>query len=877
MTAKPRLCGRCPITDHTTGFVPPAYGHGTQLFLGEAPGEQEASEGKPFVGGAGQWLNSLLKAAKINRDAVTIANTICCRPPDNIFPGSQKWTATSKSDAKDAIEYCKSCFLEPLLTSRNWSRIVCLGNEAMKAVTGQSGILNWRGSPLPQGDKIKIIPTLHPAYLMRNSELFSVAVADLRKQPLIPPEHYTLFARLADLEAFDHRKFAFDFEWDREGNITIVGLCGKPYETIVCEFSDQTIPILKHIFENAEALIGHNIIGADMRHFEKLGWKVKAEILDTMLMQHLVQPDMPHSLAFTASVFTNKPFWKGKDAEAEETEEGMLVGGAQWKTWNLPDARHRTLGGYGGCNSDEEAFRLYNARDTDASYLCHIPLLNTLKKYEMWHTYRNVSVPTAFICRHMSEMGLKLDRTRLASIREDLDASIGKIEQTLPEGLAPFTEPCFKQIEAAPGTYRVKRKTCTGTRKEKHPEAELLFEQPDQQLPCPVCGRIVDAGKMVEAKVQRIEAKRRIVPWNSTEQVQRYAIERLGLKPVTNAKTGRATADKNARKVWGRTEAIFATVDELKKLSTLRNGFAKDGLSTEDRMYFNLLVHGTAEGRLSSSGRRRGIDINIQNAPKQIRKVFIPDDPTHSILNVDIVQGENMLTAWLAKDTERWERLHQPGFDEHSHMASLFFNQTVTKTNAVSHLRKIGKVINHGRNYGLGVRKTMDYLAAEGYFYSEKQIREMIETWKKVNRRTAEWQNETIALAKQQGYLQNAFGRKRWLQGPDSATKALAFLPASTLADMVLRMMIAMHADQFKPEIEALNLQAIGTFPEGWLLRIQVHDSLVAMGPDSRWQETSDFMAAIMTQSWPCLDNFRFEVETEYAAPGSAWGDCKKI
>jgi DNA polymerase I-like protein with 3'-5' exonuclease and polymerase domains len=231
-----------------------------------------------------------------------------------------------------------------------------------------------------------------------------------------------------------------------------------------------------------------------------------------------------------------------------------------------------------------------------------------------------------------------------------------------------------------------------------------------------------------------------------------------------------------------------------------------------------------------------------------------------------------MLTAWLAKDWPRWERLNTPGFDEHSYMASRFFNKAVGTDDP---LRKPGKVINHGRNYGLGERKTQDYLSAEGFNFTIADIREMINIWKKENARTAAWQQETINLAMKLSYLENPFGRRRWFQGRDFATKALAFLPASTLADMVLLMMIAHYPARFGEEILALRLGVAMELVPGWRMALQVHDDLVFIGPDETHREMGHRSKAIMMQPWPELDGFSFRVETKYSTV--SWGDSKVI
>ena len=127
------------------------------------------------------------------------------------------------------------------------------------------------------------------------------------------------------------------------------GLTDKSYTSICVPFVEPFISELKRIFEAAEVIIGHNIVDADTAYFEKLGWNVSAKLHDTMLAQHLIQPDYRHGLAFVASVFTNKVFWKGKGEEQEDEAGNILPAGAQWKTWDSPDAIPREFGGYGGC------------------------------------------------------------------------------------------------------------------------------------------------------------------------------------------------------------------------------------------------------------------------------------------------------------------------------------------------------------------------------------------------------------------------------------------------------------------------------------------------------------------------------------------------
>ena len=871
---KPDFCSECPISHVTEGYVPLERGSGTELFVGEAAGEDESYAGKPFIGGAGTWLNSLLRAARIARSTINIINTIGCRPPENVYPGTNKWHWTERSTARAAVEYCRKHHLEPALVQLQPTRIVALGNEALQALTPRTGILQWRGSPLPLRGRVsegpRVVPTLHPAYLMRQASMFSVAKHDLRRGLELPPENYDLHPSLDTVRNFRASVFSFDFEWDNAGNITLCGLSDRWYHAIVVPFAEGYIQELKRIFEEAEILIGHNIVDADTAYFDRLGWKVNAKLHDTMLAQHLIQPDMRHGLGFVASVFTSKVFWKGQGEETEDEAGNILPTGAQWKTWDSPDAIPREFGGYGGCIDGAEAWKLYNARDTDGTLQAEAPIFDLLRKYGQERVYWNVSVPAAFICRDINAAGLKIDSGRLGNIRESLERDIADAEAKLPEGLKPYEKEITKQVPAPEGTYKPKTLHCSGRKKDRttHERIEWLVSVPGTTR-CPTCGKETIV-RLSAVKRIKIPAVKRIVPWNSTAQVIEYA-KTIGCKEVPHAKTGNSSGDKRARRIWGREHTEFTLVDALKKAVTQKNSFAKEALQSIDRVHFRLAVTGTSEGRLSCSGVHPA-NLNLQNQPKAIRKIFIPDQLGYGILSHDIVQGENMLTAWLAKDWDRWERLNTPGFDEHSYMATRFFNKPVGQDDP---LRKPGKVINHGRNYGLGERKTQDYLAAEGFSFSIADIREMIEIWKKENARTAAWQQETINLAQKQSYLENPFGRRRWFQGRDFATKALAFLPASTLSDMVLRMMIAHYPNRFTSEIMALQLAVVQEITPGWRMALQVHDDLMFIGPDETHMDMAWRTKTIMTMPWKELDGFAFRVESKYST--ISWGDAKVI
>jgi uracil-DNA glycosylase family 4 len=881
MVCKPEFCKNCPISHVTEGYVPLKLRPGTSLVVGEAAEQEEIKLGEGFCGGSGSWLKNLFRAAHQSWDNISTLNVIGCKPPENVFPGSPKWYATSKEAAIEGLAHCAMHHLWPGIEKANREKIFAVGNVALRALTGRDGINTWRGSPLPllgDNSRTRVIPTIHPAALMRQAKLSSVVVKDLGKSLVLPPENYNLFPTLEEVEKFVSRSFAFDLEWDSSGCVTVCGLCDRFYTALVVPWVEPYLGVLRGIFERATDLVGHNIIQADLPFVERLGWDIsRARIHDTMLKQHLCQPDYPHSLAFVASVFTNKVFWKGR-WEKEESEDVDNVNGQQWRTWDREFAISRGLGGYGGCHSAGEAFNIYNARDTDAEFQVNTPLSQLLRKYTLDDVYNYVSIPTAYLCRDMASRGLRLDTSRLGEVRKELNEEIKILEGKLPDGLRPYTHSVSCNRVAPPNCYRAKVKVCKGAKKAPHEPVELTFIHPSQEKKCSSCTKPFLAGKLAIAKIVKGTREEIVNPYNSPKMIQEY-VKALELKEVFDRKTKKVTTGKKARRVWAKSHPEFTLLGGLKGKITLRNNFAKDSLLNEERMYFNLKVHGTAEGRLSSTGQREGVDLNIQNQPSQFKIIYTPDKKEFGFLSLDIVQGENMLTTWFAKDWPRWERLQQPGYNEHADLATRIFNLPVAKGDpATKPFYDVGKIFNHSKNYGAGVRKQTEILAEHGYdHYTTEDLKDFNAIWEEMNKGTSLWQKEVIGLATQQGYLRNPFGRVRWFSSRDLGSKALAFLPASTLADMVLRMMIAHHPEEphCAAALDKLGMATYMPLVEGWYLSIQVHDELVFQGPWKDHLEQASRSTMIMSQPWKELEGFRFGVDLKGSQ--KSWGECKKI
>ncbi len=251
-------------------FVAPEINPGKRIIVAEAPGAEEQAVGKPLVGGAGRVAQQLYSKAGVEWSSVSKINCIQCRPPDNVFPTSREAEAyISKTDAQAAIDQCYRNHVLPVLENRDWCRVDLLGQHALNIVGQKPGsISQWRGSiiSIPAGEKsIKAVATYHPAYLMRDQSMFPVAVSDIKKSTILPPENYDVFPSLETVQNFKATTFALDIETNGfTGEIYMVGLSDKPFHAICVPFKAPYKPELRRILLNAESIITHNGIQFDL-------------------------------------------------------------------------------------------------------------------------------------------------------------------------------------------------------------------------------------------------------------------------------------------------------------------------------------------------------------------------------------------------------------------------------------------------------------------------------------------------------------------------------------------------------------------------------------------------------------------------------------
>jgi len=162
-------CRLCPLAKTRTNTV---YGEGSPdarlMFIGEGPGADEDAQGRPFVGRAGQLLNKIIEAAGLKREEVYIANIVKCRPPENRVP------------EREEIDACRAYLDAQIDVIR--PRVICtLGSPATKTLLDINEGINALRGRLFDYRGFRLIPTFHPAYLLRNPAEKGKTWADIKK------------------------------------------------------------------------------------------------------------------------------------------------------------------------------------------------------------------------------------------------------------------------------------------------------------------------------------------------------------------------------------------------------------------------------------------------------------------------------------------------------------------------------------------------------------------------------------------------------------------------------------------------------------------------------------------------------------------------
>lgn len=600
---KDKQCLKCPLRDRN--FVAPEGPISARVvIIGEAPGQNEDIEGKPFVGGAGNVLNMILSRVGIKREEIYITNVLKCRPPKNNI---------KSREASLALNYCKDKLLNELRQLKHVKVIVPMGNTALSALGYNWKIGNVRGHIFNSDTFGKIIPTYHPAYIMRQwQELYTVVkdwtkiknhVMGLTTYPGKPYDNINpdiidvemfasnVEARTRSLGPSEYLDVALDLEtYYIQGSATTTAI--KLVGLAVVDTRAIVIPIIKQngdfywetkeeelraymaigkVLENSKVrLVIHNAL-FDVLVLMNHGFTVNASIYDTEIAQYLLYHPSAHSLNYVASIYADTNPWKEQENERSD-----------------------------------EAYRKYNAHDTRI-------LLSILKNLDIDVTdnglrflFDNILMKNITTTCQIMINGLYVDQKRLNEVEKLLEDGIQREEQRLRNlsGISYLNPNSGDQIaDVLFNTFKLKSQAKTKSKKKLSVDAGVL--------------------KKLLSRYANDESKQ--VAMSFLESLMEY--RKLAKQKSTY-------------------------IDKLRKYTQV------DG-----RVHTNLKMHTVVTGRYASS------EPNILNLPARadsdgyIRSIFSAP-PGKVILELDYSQEELYIYAVIAQDAA-WVDAYYSGKDVH--------------------------------------------------------------------------------------------------------------------------------------------------------------------------------------------------------------------
>lgn len=308
------------------------------IIIGEAPGYYEDQEGRPFVGDSGRELDSLLREAGINRRECWVTNVVKYRPPENDLKRLHEINTTLAEQRQNLYEELKAF---------NPNLYIALGNTALEALTDKTGIRNYRGSILQSKLGPKVVPTFHPAHLLRSDDgsqaaywqrhvalvdLIRAKEESLTRELNLPYRNLQICREPGQLYNFIRANEGREYlSIDIESRFCLpfcIGISFHKSEALSIPLLSNYSPVQLSLSQVKEywRLLGKLMqdpkfkkIGQNFKYDDQklgmIGLHIDKLYADTMLMMHTCYPELPKSLAFQTSLFTREPYYKDEGKE----------------------------------------------------------------------------------------------------------------------------------------------------------------------------------------------------------------------------------------------------------------------------------------------------------------------------------------------------------------------------------------------------------------------------------------------------------------------------------------------------------------------------------------------------------------------------------
>ena len=881
-------CDECPLNGCSKPVFAEANAGARIAAVGDVPHDPEVREGRPFVGPDGTMLTQMFQQAGVQRRQVHWTHVMLCQPPENdlgllLEALRKKNKNIEKENAKRAAEHMPPLPLIPTpmecCAPRFWKEVkqftdvFAIGGSATRMLVGSgASVMQLRGSPTEverMGKKFRVMPTLHPSFVSRARRWMHVLKNDVQrgvrwfkgelgwKAPTI-----LWHPRAKELREFLYQPnvpyWTYDVETDGieslTANLRCIGI-GTPTATTIIGiasiqgalpfYSEQEMAevneVLREFFTDPNVLkCGHNAGVYDRLVMEnRLGF-TPTPLMDTILLHRLVESELPHSLGFVGSMYTEAPAWK------TDREGRKLAFGSE---------------------TDEE-LHVYCAYDVAVTAAVVAPL------YEQVRLREQIALLTCDhdiqkVCAEMHDVGMFVD------------------QPTRREFEKKFTEGVVK--------HRTALREITGMEK-LNPGSpfhlrELLFDK--WKLEPPVDDEVRFTASKEPSTSDEVlracltiktltEEQRKVI---SHIRYYRKAQKVLGTY-VVKLRYNTDLADEG----WDDDE------DEDDKASRLSDG--KRGIvdPRTGRMHPGYNPHVTTSGRLSSSK-----PINAQNFPSKLRSM-VTAAPGHILVGADADQLELRIAASRWESVLYLEALSEnadphastalsvfgdmfkdaPGFPGGVWKGSLFIPSGEGKWgDKAKKLRDLAKRVQYAGQYGASVDTVHRVIAQTETDNGDgttslpylditlREVRMMHEKWLKGAKFDAGWERE-MATFRNMGFLtEPVMGRRRDFLDGENLNEIVNFPIQASGASLMNIALLAIWKE--------IPLRKWGP---GTGIINQCHDSIVVECPidgcvfdaeKKKWivppgsipHQVKQIIEAAMNQTHPGIPNVKFTATAE--------------
>lgn len=730
-------------------FVGPRGTLGAPIcFVGEAPGEQEDSEGVAFVGPSGRLLDTMIYEGGLDATKCWFTNPYKSRPPDN------------KLNRIDELGLDKQVFLSEFfeeLYENKPTFIVACGSTPLNILCpytasktdDESKIGKWRGSLLTS-PKLNwphyVFPIFHPAFIMRDwsEKYFNVFLlqklaseynfwkAQGRLCPLPirsilhTPTYDEAFAYLTDL-LVQQDIVSVDIELLRRRYPYTISFAKSSTSAISISFSDyepttQSPRIWKLMGRvlSSKKVVGQNYTNFDMYWLCSMGFQPNIELVeDTRIRHAILWPELSHKLDFMTMQYTREPYYKeeGKGWSKIRGGEGLR----QLKTYN--------------CKDTLVTREIYDVQEMEFA--------DNLSLRAYYETHERPLSRRMWVMEHR---GVLTDEVKMRELR--------------------------------------------------------LFIDQEKKLSCERSEKLVGKTIVCDSKEQKV-IKTPSINIGSPPQLMK-TLEERGIK-IPKTRFGRkTTSEEKLNELYAESgDEFLKEVLRIRELNKIEGTYV-DSVRPNNILYSTYIVGGTVTGRRSAKAICLGYGLNHQNIPKHspLGKKFrscLVARPGHIFINCDQVSAEDWIVQGIIADISGDDSGVQElisGIDRHQKLASRIFGLPLDECSKEAEkagkiYRYVGKRTRHASHYDMQGAKLSAVFAKEGFSVPAANCVMILETFHKIEPNVKGVFHEYIKKeVTDKRKLTNLFGRQRdffgfcpWRDNSKVFRDAYSYIPQGTVGD----------------------------------------------------------------------------------------------